>query len=75
MVFAPECPICRRPVVWEGNPCRPFCSERCQLMDLGTWASERYRIAGEAVDPERFGEDAVDPDAEEGNGSGRNGAA
>jgi endogenous inhibitor of DNA gyrase (YacG/DUF329 family) len=38
--------------VWEGNPDRPFCSERCRLIDLGAWASERYRIPGEAVAPE-----------------------
>ncbi len=28
------------------NPFRPFCSERCKLIDLGAWAEERYRIAG-----------------------------
>ncbi len=26
------------------NPYRPFCSERCKLMDLGEWASENYKI-------------------------------
>nr|WP_229407318.1 DNA gyrase inhibitor YacG [Methylobacillus sp.] len=26
------------------NPYRPFCSERCRLIDLGQWASESYRI-------------------------------
>ena len=40
------CPICKKEVVWENNPFRPFCSERCRTMDLGTWASEGYRIAG-----------------------------
>ena len=55
MAFTPRCPTCRRLVVWEGNPHRPFCSQRCRLIDLGAWASERYRIPGEAVDPE--GED------------------
>jgi len=33
----------------ERNPDRPFCSERCRLIDLGAWASERFRIAGEPV--------------------------
>jgi len=33
--------------MWEGNPFRPFCSERCRLIDLGRWASEEYRLAGE----------------------------
>jgi endogenous inhibitor of DNA gyrase (YacG/DUF329 family) len=40
------CPLCHRPTVWEGNPWRPFCSERCQLTDLGTWAAEQYRVPG-----------------------------
>ncbi len=38
------CPLCGQPATWENNPWRPFCSERCQLIDLGTWASEQYRI-------------------------------
>jgi hypothetical protein len=38
------CPICRKKISWEANPFRPFCSERCKLMDLGNWLSERYRI-------------------------------
>lgn len=31
-------------------PQRPFCSDRCRLIDLGAWADERHRIAGEAVE-------------------------
>ena len=42
-----RCPICRNEAPWQGNPHRPFCSERCKLQDLGAWASERYRIQGE----------------------------
>jgi endogenous inhibitor of DNA gyrase (YacG/DUF329 family) len=26
------------------NPWRPFCSERCRIIDLGNWASEAYRV-------------------------------
>jgi endogenous inhibitor of DNA gyrase (YacG/DUF329 family) len=33
-----KCPTCRKEVSWEHNPHRPFCSERCQLIDLGAWA-------------------------------------
>jgi endogenous inhibitor of DNA gyrase (YacG/DUF329 family) len=33
--------------MWEGNPHRPFCSERCRLIDLGAWTEGRYRIPGE----------------------------
>ncbi len=38
------CSICGNAVLWEGNPFRPFCSERCQLVDLQGWFGERYRI-------------------------------
>jgi endogenous inhibitor of DNA gyrase (YacG/DUF329 family) len=35
-------------VEWQGNEWRPFCSERCKLIDLGAWASEEYRIPEES---------------------------
>jgi endogenous inhibitor of DNA gyrase (YacG/DUF329 family) len=41
------CPQCKKETVWKDNPFRPFCSERCRSVDLGRWASEEYRIAGE----------------------------
>lgn len=44
------CPICRKETFYEGNPFRPFCSDRCRLVDLGMWAKEEYRIAGEKRD-------------------------
>lgn len=43
------CPLCHQPTKWEGNPWRPFCCERCQVIDLGTWAGEQYRIPGESL--------------------------
>jgi len=48
--FAPRCPICRALVQWDGNAHRPFCSERCQLIDLGQWTTEQYRVPGSSVD-------------------------
>ena len=45
------CPQCRKPSRWDDNPWRPFCSERCKLIDLGDWASERHAITGEPTDP------------------------
>jgi hypothetical protein len=39
-----RCPTCRRECAWEDNPHRPFCSERCRLLDLSNWIGERYRI-------------------------------
>ncbi len=39
------CPQCGKEVVWSSeNRYRPFCSERCKLIDLGQWATESYRI-------------------------------
>jgi len=39
-----RCPLCKQSVAWEGNPFRPFCSERCKLIDLDNWLEERYRV-------------------------------
>jgi endogenous inhibitor of DNA gyrase (YacG/DUF329 family) len=39
------CPRCGAPASFEAaNKWRPFCSERCKMIDLGDWAAERYRI-------------------------------
>lgn len=40
-----RCPVCKRATTWKGNPFRPFCSERCKLIDLSNWLAERYRIS------------------------------
>jgi len=42
-----RCPQCHKPVTWKGNLDRPFCSERCRMIDLGNWADENYRIASD----------------------------
>lgn len=45
-----NCPTCQKRVVWDKeHPYRPFCSQRCKLIDLGEWASESNRIAGMPV--------------------------
>ncbi|MDR2710010.1 MAG: DNA gyrase inhibitor YacG [Burkholderiales bacterium] len=46
------CPQCGAAVVWtSASRWKPFCSERCKLLDLGAWANESYRITGaEAAD-------------------------
>jgi endogenous inhibitor of DNA gyrase (YacG/DUF329 family) len=44
------CTTCKNKTTWEENPWRPFCSERCKLIDLGKWISEEYRIAGEKAE-------------------------
>ena len=43
-----KCPSCRAPCVYApSNKWRPFCSERCRSIDLGAWASERYRVSAQ----------------------------
>ena len=39
-----KCPICKKAVALD-DPYTPFCSERCKLIDLGNWASEKYVIS------------------------------
>jgi endogenous inhibitor of DNA gyrase (YacG/DUF329 family) len=39
-----KCPTCNKETEYTGNPYRPFCSERCKLLDLGKWAAEGYRL-------------------------------
>jgi uncharacterized protein len=59
-----NCPTCKEIVSWgEESPFRPFCCERCKLIDFGDWASERHAIAGEPVDPEQL----PDTDGNSGN--------
>ena len=47
-----KCPICGTPTAWKGNPDRPFCSERCRVIDLGNWASEDYHVSLPPADVE-----------------------
>lgn len=40
-----KCPTCKKTISWsEEYPFRPFCSERCRLIDLGAWADESYKL-------------------------------
>jgi len=48
-----RCPICKKEVT-EGTPDFPFCSERCRLLDLGNWSSEKYVISEPAFDESMF---------------------
>lgn len=49
-----SCPICGKSSIWgPENPSRPFCSERCKLIDLGQWATESYRIPVADDDPDK----------------------
>lgn len=50
------CPRCGKETEMTGNPYRPFCSERCQLVDLGNWVTGVYRIAGKEDEDEDGGQ-------------------
>jgi endogenous inhibitor of DNA gyrase (YacG/DUF329 family) len=56
-----SCPRCAAQVAWlPENQYRPFCSERCKLIDLGAWAMEKYRVPDREEDkstPDTKGED------------------
>ena len=39
-----KCPTCGKQVEYQGNEFRPFCSERCKLLDFGAWADEEYNL-------------------------------
>jgi len=50
-----NCPICKQPVDSD-NPEFPFCSERCRLLDLGAWSSEKYVVSEPIFDEEELDE-------------------
>ncbi len=39
-----KCPTCRRETEYTGNEFRPFCTERCKLIDFGDWADGKYAL-------------------------------
>ena len=62
---AHKCPRCGQDTQYEGNPFRPFCSERCKLVDLGRWVSGTYRI------PLDEKQDEQSPSSKQGEESGK----
>lgn len=60
-----KCPTCGKTSEYsETNPFRPFCSERCQTLDLGAWADERYKLP--IADSESESENIADKEESEG---------
>lgn len=65
-----KCPTCGITVEWKDNPWRPFCSERCKLIDFGKWASEEYRMPGHEITAESMPEPKqIDEKDDDGNES------
>jgi len=46
-----KCPNCGKPTEWKDNPARPFCSERCKMIDFGAWANEEYVVPSDEAPP------------------------
>jgi hypothetical protein len=65
MVNSEPCPICQSTPSRSGqeSPFRPFCSERCKLVDLSRWLGEEYRVAGPSVG-DGYGPSTEEDDAE-----------
>ena len=67
------CPHCRKETTYSPeNPFRPFCSERCKLIDFGDWAEGRYAIPSEDAPRDSMqtsdeSGDSLDKDDEDGS--------
>jgi len=59
-----NCPICSTRVEWNDTSLfKPFCSERCKLIDLGDWASEKHAIpVKNSIDPDMLDDIGFDED-------------
>jgi uncharacterized protein len=55
-----KCPQCGKQTEYEGNEFRPFCSERCKLLDFGAWADEEYTLPAETADLSDEDVDAIE---------------
>lgn len=49
-----KCPTCRQELPGARSPFRPFCSERCKLVDLGRWLDGSYAIPGEPANDDEL---------------------
>jgi hypothetical protein len=55
------CPQCNSPVTWSASSeFRPFCSKRCQLIDLGDWAAENHKISQKVATDTLLSEEILD---------------
>ena len=55
-----RCPRCGRETEYKGNEFRPFCSERCKLLDFGAWADGEYNLPSETTEMSDEEIDAVE---------------
>jgi endogenous inhibitor of DNA gyrase (YacG/DUF329 family) len=57
-----RCPICKKATDSELDRDFPFCSERCRLLDLGAWASEKYVVSDAVFDEQEL--EGLSPETE-----------
>ncbi|WP_068544848.1 DNA gyrase inhibitor YacG [Thalassotalea crassostreae] len=61
-----KCPNCQTEVIWcKESEHRPFCSKRCQLIDLGEWAEENHKISQPVQGAQPLSEEMLDALEEE----------
>ncbi len=61
-----RCPVCGTQTIFDvSNKFRPFCSERCHVLDLGAWADEKYAIASDESETASVNENHDSSDSEE----------
>ena len=60
-----KCPQCGKETEFTGNEFRPFCSERCKLLDFGAWADEEFRLSSESAALSEEDVDAIEKAMEE----------
>ncbi len=60
-----KCPRCGKQTEYSGNEFRPFCSERCKLLDFGSWIDEEFAIASETSALTEEDIDAIEKASEE----------
>lgn len=49
-----DCPNCKKKFNYYSSEFRPFCTEKCRLIDLGQWLTESYSVKAEKVTEEEF---------------------
>lgn len=52
--FEVSCPTCKKRFDYQSSKFRPFCCEKCRLIDLGQWLTESYTVPAEKLTDEEF---------------------
>lgn len=69
MMTLVKCPKCGRETEYQGNEFRPFCSERCKMLDLGAWIDGEYTLPVEGTEVTEEDIELIERALNEQNGS------